>query len=226
MKISSVKYRWIFLIKILTITYTFLKRYKKQIAELTVQKLESEQLTIDLQNLLSNVQSQRDNFEKEIVNVQRQSQHDKNTIQQISDQNHELEGRLISSNKELERLRSEIDKCAIDSRVSNEKILALEKQCASMELELKAIHKRYNQEIREYEKSEKSRLAKTNVEANLEIVKALQTKLNDEKGARQKADLNFQEKERQISMLSVDYRLLQQRLQKLEGLFSLVLFIC
>lgn len=46
---------------------------------------------------------------------------------------------------------------------------------------------------------------------------ALQTKLNEEKCARQKADLNSQEKERQISMLSVDYRQIQQRLQKLEG---------
>lgn len=41
--------------------------------------------------------------------------------------------------------------------------------------------------------------------------------MNEEKCARQKADLNSQEKERQISMLSVDYRQIQQRLQKLEG---------
>lgn len=46
---------------------------------------------------------------------------------------------------------------------------------------------------------------------------ALQTKLNEEKSARQKADQVSQEKERQISMLSVDYRQIQQRLQKLEG---------
>lgn len=46
---------------------------------------------------------------------------------------------------------------------------------------------------------------------------ALQTKLNEEKSARQKADQISQEKERQISMLSVDYRQIQQRLQKLEG---------
>lgn len=46
---------------------------------------------------------------------------------------------------------------------------------------------------------------------------ALQAKLNEEKSARQKADLNYQEKERQMSMLTVDYRQIQQRLQKLEG---------
>lgn len=46
---------------------------------------------------------------------------------------------------------------------------------------------------------------------------ALQAKLNEEKSARQKADLHSQDKERQMSMLSVDYRQIQQRLQKLEG---------
>lgn len=48
-------------------------------------------------------------------------------------------------------------------------------------------------------------------------VAALQAKLNEEKSARQKSDLQSQEKERQMSMLSVDYRQIQQRLQKLEG---------
>lgn len=48
-------------------------------------------------------------------------------------------------------------------------------------------------------------------------MKALQTKLNEEKSARIKADQNSQEKERQLNMLSVDYRQMQQRLQKLEG---------
>lgn len=49
------------------------------------------------------------------------------------------------------------------------------------------------------------------------LLAALQAKLNEEKSARQKADLQSQEKERQMSMLSVDYRQIQQRLQKLEG---------
>lgn len=52
---------------------------------------------------------------------------------------------------------------------------------------------------------------------------ALQSKLNEEKSARQKSDQNFQEKERQISMLSVDYRQIQQRLQKLEGEYRQVI---
>uniref|UniRef100_A0A182SIU8 non-specific serine/threonine protein kinase n=1 Tax=Anopheles maculatus TaxID=74869 RepID=A0A182SIU8_9DIPT len=45
----------------------------------------------------------------------------------------------------------------------------------------------------------------------------MQNKLTEEKLGRQKAEQNSQEKERQLSMLSVDYRQIQQRLQKLEG---------
>ena len=49
------------------------------------------------------------------------------------------------------------------------------------------------------------------------LLTALQAKLNEEKSGRQRAELLAQEKERQTSMLSVDYRQIQQRLQKLEG---------
>lgn len=45
----------------------------------------------------------------------------------------------------------------------------------------------------------------------------MQGKLNEEKTARQRAESVSQEKDRQMSMLSVDYRQMQQRLQKLEG---------
>lgn len=46
---------------------------------------------------------------------------------------------------------------------------------------------------------------------------ALQERLNAEKQKRQQAEASSQEKERQNSMLSVDYRQLQQQLHKLEG---------
>lgn len=46
---------------------------------------------------------------------------------------------------------------------------------------------------------------------------ALQERLNIEMQKRQQAEASSQEKERQNSMLSVDYRQLQQQLHKLEG---------
>lgn len=52
----------------------------------------------------------------------------------------------------------------------------------------------------------------------------LQLKLNEEKSARQKSDKHAQEKEREISMLRVDHRQIQQRLQKTEGEFRQVYY--
>lgn len=49
------------------------------------------------------------------------------------------------------------------------------------------------------------------------IFAALQERLNLEMQKRQQAEASSQEKERQNSMLSVDYRQLQQQLHKLEG---------
>lgn len=51
---------------------------------------------------------------------------------------------------------------------------------------------------------------------NFDIL-ALQERLNNEKWKRQQAEASSQEKERQNSMLSVDYRQIQQQLAKLEG---------
>lgn len=44
----------------------------------------------------------------------------------------------------------------------------------------------------------------------------MELKLNEERCSRQRAEALSQEKERQLSMLSVDYRQLQQQLNKLE----------
>jgi hypothetical protein len=51
-----------------------------------------------------------------------------------------------------------------------EKVSTLEKECASLELELKAAHNRYQQEVRAHEETNRSRLV-SKEEANLEVVK-------------------------------------------------------
>jgi hypothetical protein len=53
-----------------------------------------------------------------------------------------------------------------------EKVAALEKECASLELELKAAQNRYQQEVRSHEETERTRLVNKE-EANLEVVKGL-----------------------------------------------------
>jgi septation ring formation regulator EzrA len=49
------------------------------------------------------------------------------------------------------------------------------------------------------------------------IYVALEAKLSDEKAARARADSSCQEKDREFSMLQVDFRQLQYKLDKVEG---------
>ncbi|XP_018568813.1 rho-associated protein kinase 1 isoform X2 [Anoplophora glabripennis] len=192
------------------------QRLRKQANELTMAKSSSELKVTEYQTMLQTLQSQRDSLQSEVASLQDQLTQEKNSRSQASDQQMVLENKLQSLNAEMERLRQKEMKTAADNSQLTERISFLEKECASLDLELKAAQNMYQQEVKAHEETEKSRMLNKE-EANLEVVKALQTKLNEEKSARQKADLNSQEKERQISMLSVDYRQIQQRLQKLEG---------
>lgn len=192
------------------------QRLRKQAAELTMAKSTSEQMASEFQTKLQTVQSQRDVLQTEVTSLQGQLTQEKSSRTQASDQQLVLENKIVSLHSELEHIRQREGKMAADNISLCERISNLEKECAGLELELKAAQNRYHQEVKAHEETERTRILNKE-EANLEVVKALQTKLNEEKIARQKADLNSQEKERQISMLSVDYRQIQQRLQKLEG---------
>lgn len=57
-----------------------------------------------------------------------------------------------------------------DNRQLSERVSSLEKECASLSLELKAAENRYQQEVRAHEETERSRLV-SKEEANLEVVK-------------------------------------------------------
>lgn len=191
-------------------------RLRKQTAELTVAKTASEQMANELQTMLAALQGQRDTLQQEVASLQGQLMQEKSSRTHATDLHKELEGRLAALHTDLERGLAKENKLTEDNRQLSERVSNLEKECASLTLELKAAQNRYQQEVRAHEETQKSRLV-SKEEANLEVVKALQAKLNEEKSARQKADLHWQEKERQMSMLSVDYRQIQQRLQKLEG---------
>lgn len=71
---------------------------------------------------------------------------------------------------ELERSREKEDKATLDNRQLNERVSALEKEAASLTLELKAAQARYNQEVVAHQETERSRIL-SKEEANLEVVK-------------------------------------------------------
>lgn len=81
-----------------------------------------------------------------------------------------LTARLSAVHAELDRTGRRETKIAEDNRQLTERVSHLEKECASLEVELKAAQNRYQQEVRAHEETEKSRLV-SKEEANLEVVK-------------------------------------------------------
>lgn len=194
------------------------QKMKKQLAELRLSKTDMEQKMEDLQAIITGLQAQRDVLQQEVTELETRLLQEKTARLQSVEIQKELENKIISLHSDMERCTKREMKALDDNRCLNEKISEMEKENASIELELKAVQNRYQQELNTRQEIEKSRMAnKADDMASMQEVKSLQAKLNEEKLARQKADQVSQEKERQISMLSVDYRQIQQRLQKLEG---------
>ncbi|XP_035908126.1 rho-associated protein kinase 1 isoform X2 [Anopheles stephensi] len=192
------------------------QKCKKQIAELRMLSSNAEQKALDLQSMLLGLQTMRDMLQQEMTELQNQLTQERNTRIKRMEMQKELEVKVQSMCADMERISAREQQVFADNRTLVDRISELEKEYASMECELKAVQSRYEQEVQAHQESAKARLL-NNEEANMQEVKALQNKLTEEKLGRQKAEQNSQDKERQLSMLSVDYRQIQQRLQKLEG---------
>lgn len=78
--------------------------------------------------------------------------------------------RLQSVLGEIERSVQRESKVIEDNRQLSEKVSSLEKECASLTLELKAAQNRYQQEVRSHQETERRGLV-SKEEANLEVVK-------------------------------------------------------
>lgn len=88
-----------------------------------------------------------------------------------------LLGRLQACQNDLMHTKIREQKLSEDNRQLVERTSQLEKECASLVLELKTVQSRYQQEVRAHEETEKSRLV-NNEQANLEIVKGTTMKFN------------------------------------------------
>ncbi|KAF4532249.1 hypothetical protein B566_EDAN004335 [Ephemera danica] len=145
-------------------------RLRKQVSELATARASAEQLQRELQAKIGSLQSQRDALQKEVASLQGQLQQERSSRSQASGMQHELESRLQTCQADLESSKRRESRLADDYRTLGEKVSSLEKECASLELELKAAHNRYQQEVRAHEETERSRLV-SKEEANLEVVK-------------------------------------------------------
>ncbi|XP_050738009.1 rho-associated protein kinase 1-like isoform X2 [Eriocheir sinensis] len=191
-------------------------KLRKQNAELLVTSQRKESSLNDYTEKFATVQAMRDSLERDMVNLQTQldqerthKNHQIDLVTQAESKVQALQAKLDSAFERESIARKEAEKVS-------ERLVQLEKDRNSLELELRGMTSRYEQEARALR--EANNAAPThNHHSSAQALAALQERLNLEMQKRQQAEASSQEKERQNSMLSVDYRQLQQQLHKLEG---------
>lgn len=146
------------------------QKMKKQLAELRLSKTDAEQKANELQSILAGLQAQRDVLQQEVAELQTRLAQERNVRAQSMEIQKELEIKILSINTELDRCIHREQKAIEDNRCLSEKISDLEKENASMNLELKSAQNRYHQEVKAHQETEKSRLL-SKEEANMQEVK-------------------------------------------------------
>lgn len=146
------------------------QKLKKQLAELHLGKTDAEEKSDELQSILAGLQAQRDVLQQEVADLQGRLVQERSARAQSVELGKELEIKIMSINGELERYVQREQKSIEDNRVLGEKISDLEKENATISLELKNAQNRYNQEVKAHMETEKSRLL-SKEEANMQEVK-------------------------------------------------------
>ncbi|CAG0892967.1 unnamed protein product [Cyprideis torosa] len=197
-------------------------KLRKQYADLSATKVASEQLCTELQEKVSSLQRTKESLERENLAHQQRIESIKNSVNSSSDLLKDLQAKKANLESELENKRRSEQSLLLDNKNLNERVVGLEKTTAGLEVELKAIRQKYEDEVRAHQETigalntERNRILNKE-EANVAIVKGLQAKITEERQLRQRAESSSQEKERQLSMMAVDYKQLESKLQKLEG---------
>ncbi|XP_021949296.1 rho-associated protein kinase 2 isoform X1 [Folsomia candida] len=186
-------------------------RLKKQVSELTVLLASKEQ---SLNDKINSLKEGKDFLELELAKLRLEIIQEESVRQQTADLQTELEKRTQSLQTELAKTRERESKIIQDNQSLLEKLVHTEKSSASLELQLKSLSAKYDQEVKAIHSEMERKSPASNQE---DQVKALQAKLNEEKTHRKQAESSGQEMERQLSMLSVDYRQVRAELQKMEG---------
>lgn len=146
------------------------QRFKKQIAELRLMKSDAESKTNDLQSIVAGLQAQRDVLQQEVAELQTRLAQERNARSQSVEMTNELENKLQSANVDLDRIIHREQKFTQDNRILNEKVSELEKENATLDLELKSTHNLYQQEVKAHQETEKSKIAGKE-EVNMQEVK-------------------------------------------------------
>merc|ERR1719348_725633 len=191
------------------------EKLKKTVAELQVARSSSEAAQSDLVDKLTGVAEERDTLERETARLQSQLQLNESQRSEVSAHCKEVEVRLAQVKSELDKSRERENNYSRERGELASQLAESEKPKANLKCEHEAFVRQYEQ-LASQKANEKARLINQDG-VSIEHFRSLEAKLDQEKLSRQRAETQSQEKARELSMLTVDNRQLQYRLDKLEA---------
>ncbi|XP_064626393.1 rho-associated protein kinase 2-like isoform X3 [Lineus longissimus] len=165
----------------------------------------------------------KQNLEKELMQLQNALDEERSARALGSDHIVELENRNRSLQTELMRSKDKEAAVIRENQDIQQTIISLEKSKANTELEFKTYMMKYDQEVLAHKETvakfnqDKKHILMSTEEANLEAIKEMQIKYDQEKTSRQRAESRLLEIEKKKSEMSVDFGQMQQRLTGLQG---------
>merc|ERR1719341_2827160 len=192
------------------------EKLKKTVAELQVVRSSSEAAQNDLSDRLACVSEERDTLERETARLQSQLQLNESQRGEESVQRKEREQKMAALKTDLEKTRERESNYSREQAELATKLAESEKAEANMKCEYDRFVRQYEQ-LAARKESEQARLINQEPGLSIEQLRSVEAKLDQEKLGRQRAETQSQEKVRELSMLTLDNRQLQYRLDKLEA---------
>ena len=196
-----------------------LERLKKLNTEVSVAKATSDSALSDLNDKVSALSEDRNLLERELAKQQSQLQRERDERIEVSKRCQELDTGIHSLTKEITSLRDQIQITERKSAELNGRLIESESAKASLQQEINKWQQKYDQ----FTKSNNSNLSnkdsmnnKVGITNNAsENINKLEAQLNEQRLARESAERDRDGKERELSMLRIDF---QQQGYKLEQL--------
>ena len=196
-----------------------LERLKKLNTEVSVAKATSDSALSDLNDKVSALSEDRNLLERELAKQQSQLQRERDERIEVSKRCQELDTGIHSLTKEITSLRDQIQITERKSAELNGRLIESESAKASLQQEINKWQQKYDQ----FTKSNNVTLTnkdsmnnKVGITNNAsENLNKLEAQLNEQRLARESAERDRDGKERELSMLRIDF---QQQGYKLEQL--------
>lgn len=197
-----------------------LERLKKLNTELSVAKATSDSALSDLNDKVSALSEDRNLLERELAKQQSQLHREKDERIELSKRCQELDGGVHSLTKEITLMRDQIQVSERKSAELNGRLIESENSKASLQQEISKWQQKYEQLAKtnnsglSNKDSMNNKLGTSN-NATEGQIKQLETQITEQRLARETAERDRDGKERELSMLRLDF---QQQAYKLEHL--------